>query len=222
MCYNLSMNNLDSKALHKFSYGLFVLSAKGGKENGCIINTAMQVTSNPLKISICVNKSNYTLDMIIQSGKFNVSVLSNDATFDIFKHFGFQTGKKVNKFSAFNNKYSLNGLPYIETGANAFFSASVDRYIDLGTHVLIIASVTESKVLSSTPSLTYEYYLNNIKPKPQAKVVSETQSNKKVWVCKICGYTYDDNVEKVPFEDLPDNWTCPLCKHPKSDFELLK
>lgn len=216
------MNNLDSKALYNFSYGLFVLSANGSKENGCIINTAMQVTSSPLKISICINKSNYTLDTIIQSGKFNISVLSEDATFDVFKHFGFQTGKKVNKFPAFDNKYSSNGVPYIEKGANAYFSCEVDRYIDLGTHVLILASVTESKVLSSTPSLTYAYYLKNIKPKPQAKPVSDKPSNKKVWVCKICGHVYDDNVEKIPFEDLPDGWTCPLCKHPKSDFELLK
>ncbi len=216
------MNNLDSKALYSFSYGLFVLSAKGGKENGCIINTAMQVTSSPLKISICVNKSNYTLDTIIQSSKFNLSVLSQDATFDIFKHFGFQTGKKVNKFPAFDNKYSSNGLPYIENGANAYFSATVDKYVDLGTHVLIIASVTESKVLSSSPSLTYAYYLKNIKPKPQIKQVSDKPSNKKVWVCKICGYVYDDNVETIPFEDLPNTWTCPLCKHPKSDFELQK
>ncbi len=214
------MNNIDNKALYNLSYGLFVLSAKGGKENGCIINTGMQVTSNPLKISICINKSNYTLDMIIQSGKFNISVLSKDATFDIFKHFGFQTGKKVNKLPAFNTAYASNGVPYIKDGANAYFSADVDKYVDLGTHVLIIASVTESKVLSNTPSLTYEYYQNNVKPKPKA--VSDKPNAKKVWVCKICGYTYDDNVEKVPFEDLPDTWVCPLCKHPKSDFELQK
>ena len=216
------MNTIENKAFYNFTYGLFVLSAKGGKENGCIINTAMQVTTSPLKISICVNKSNYTLDMIIQSGKFNVSVLSEDATFDIFKHFGFQTGKQVDKFPAFDNKYSSNGLPYIDKFANAYFSATVDKYIDLGTHVLIIASVTESKVLSSSPSLTYAYYLKNIKPKPQAKTISDKPSNKKVWVCKICGYVYDDNVEPTPFEELPDTWTCPLCKHPKSDFELLK
>ncbi len=216
------MNNIDNKALYNFSYGLFVLSSKGGKENGCIINTAIQITSSPLKISVCVNKSNYTLDMIIQSGKFNVSVLSQDATFEIFKHFGFQTGKKVHKFPAFENKYSSNGVPYIEKGCNAYFSCNVDKYVDLGSHVLIIASVTESKVLSSTPSLTYEYYLKNVKPKPQTKPATDKTSTKKVWVCKICGYVYDDNVEKVPFEKLDENWTCPLCKHPKSDFELQK
>ena len=216
------MSTIDNKALYNLSYGLFVLSAKGGKENGCIINTAMQVTSNPLKISICINKSNYTLDMIIQSGKFNISVLSQDATFDIFKHFGFQTGKKVNKFPAFNTEYSSNGVPYINEGANAYFSAEVDKYVDLGTHVLIIANVTESKVLSATPSITYAYYQSNVKPKPKAKADTNNPNAKKVWVCKICGYVYDDNVEKVPFEDLPDTWVCPLCKHPKSDFELQK
>ncbi len=213
------MGNIDNKALYNLSYGLFVLSAKGGKENGCIINTAIQLTSNPLKISVCINKSNYTLDMIIQSGKFNISVLSTDATFEIFKHFGFETGKKVNKFPAFNVQYASNGVPYVQDGANAYFSANVDKYIDLGTHVLIIGTVTESKVLSKTPSVTYAYYQANIKPKPTKKPATETSNGKKVWVCKICGYVYDDNVEKIPFENLPNDWVCPLCKHPKSDFE---
>ncbi len=215
------MSNIDNKALYKFSYGLFVLTSKGGKENGCIINTAIQVTSSPLKISICINKNNYTLDIIIQSGKFNVSMLSTSSTFDVFQNFGFQSGKKVDKLSNFEHSYSENGLPYITKGTNAFISANVDKYIDLGTHVMIIANVTESKVLSDEPSLTYEYYLSNIKPKPK-KVETGKQNAKKVWVCKICGYTYDDNVEKIPFEELPDSWTCPLCKHPKSDFELQK
>ena len=214
------MSNIDNKALYKISYGLFVLTSKGVNENGCIINTALQVTSTPLRISVCVNKNNYTLNMIIQSGKFNISVLSQEADFSIFKRFGFQTGKNTNKFANYDYKYATNGVPYIENGANAYLSAKVYKYIDLGTHVMIIADVTESKVLSNAPSCTYEYYLTNIKPStPKVEVKKD---GKKVWVCKICGYVYDDNVEKVPFEELPDSWTCPLCKHPKSDFELQK
>ncbi len=210
---------INTVAFQKLSYGLFVLTAKdGSKDNGCIINTVMQVAENPTRISIAVNKKNYTHDMIINTGLFNVSVLTEDVPFRVFEHFGFKSGKDVNKFE--KNDVLLrseNGIYYIPKYTNAFISAKVVKTEDLGTHTLFIAEITESDMLSNAPSVTYSYYFEHIKPKPQIK-----ESAGKVWVCKICGYIYDEEVESVPFEKLPDDWVCPLCKHPKSDFVLQK
>ena len=259
---------IDSKSTQKFSYGLFVLTAKTNKDSGCIINTAIQVTSEPYKVSIAVNKNNYTLEMILESKKFNISILSESATFDIFTRFGFQSGRNVDKFDGFDAPTSTNGIKYIGSDkANAFISCEVENTLDLGTHLLIIANVTEAQILSDVPSATYAYYFKNIKPKPQTapagkvytcqlcgyeydeskekvpfdklesdwacplccseKSVFKAQEKApevkkaKVYVCSICGYKYDESKEKVPFDELPSDWVCPLCKHPKSDFELL-
>ncbi len=211
------MNNLiDSKSAQKFSYGLFVLTAKTFKDNGCIINTAIQVTSDPFKISIAVNKNNYTLGMILLTNKFNLSILSESATFDIFKHFGFQSGSDVDKFINYKAETSQNGLKYIGSDmANAFFSCEVEESLDLGTHVLIIGKVTEAKILSDVPSATYAYYFKNIKPKPQP---NPEATSGEVWVCSLCGHEYVDAKEKVPFKDLFDDWCCPLCGASKSEF----
>ncbi len=211
------MNNLiDAKSAQKFSYGLFVLTAKTFKDSGCIINTGIQVTSEPYKVSIAVNKNNFTLGMILESKIFNLSILSENATFDIFTRFGFQSGKDVDKFEGFKAETSSNGLKYIGSDkANSFISCKVDNTLDLGTHILIIGSVTEAKILSDVPSATYAYYFKNIKPKPQPKV----EENKgEVWVCNLCGYEYVDANEKVPFKDLPEDWCCTLCGAPKSEF----
>ncbi len=208
----MSNNLIDSKATHKFSYGLFVLTANYKKQSGCIINTAIQLTSDPLKISIAVNKNNYTLEMIKQTKEFNVSVISENASFDLFKRFGFQSGKDVDKFKDFACNKSSNGINFIEQGTNAYFSAQVESMLDVGTHTLIVAKVTESKVLNDTPSATYAYYLNNVKPKPQ------TTASGDIYYCPLCGYEYDESKEKVPFKDLPSDWTCPLCGSPKSVF----
>lgn len=205
---------MDMKAMYKLSYGLFVLTAKrGDKDNGCITNTAIQVTSEPNRISIAVNKANYTHDMVLETGKFNVSIISEKADFDLFKHFGFQSGRDVDKFADFTDcARAENGIFYITKGTNAVISAEVEQCIDLGSHTLFIAKVTDLMVLDAASSATYEYYQNNIKPKPQA--VGTTPTGQTIWRCRICGYEYVG-------EELPEDFICPLCKHPASDFEKV-
>jgi len=205
---------MDQKVLQKLSYGLFVLTANmDGKDNGCIINTACQVASEPLMISVSVNKANYTCDMIAQTRKLTISVLSEEAKFDTFKHFGFQSGKNTDKFAGYTNcKRVANGTMAVTAGTNAYISAYVQQQIDLGSHMLFIAQVTDGAILSDVPSATYAYYFANIKPKPEA--VGKTPEGKTVWRCKICGYEYVG-------DELPEDFICPLCKHPSSDFEKV-
>ena len=204
---------MDPKAMFKLSYGLFVLTAREGeKDNGCITNTAIQVTSEPNRISIAVNKANYTHGMVLRTGKFNVSILSQEASFDTFKHVGFQSGRDVDKFADFTAcKRAENGIYIITEGTNAYISAEVEQTVDLGTHTLFIAKVTDLDVLSKVSSATYEYYQNNIKPKPAAPAAS---AGKTVWRCTVCGYIYDG-------DPIPADFICPLCKHPASDFEKV-
>ena len=197
--------------MFKLSYGLFVLTAKDGeKDNGCIINTAAQLTSNPNRISIAVNKTDYTHDMILKTGVFNVSILTTEAPFDLFKYYGFQSGRDVDKFPGDGFPRSQNGLIYIQGCTNAFISGKVVEAHDYGTHTLFVADVTEAQVLSGAPSVTYAYYFDHIKPKPQQPAEKKTG-----WVCKICGYIYEG-------EDLPADFICPLCKHGAADFEKIK
>ncbi|MGI5888428.1 MAG: flavin reductase [Oscillospiraceae bacterium] len=205
---------MDKKAMYKLSYGLFVLTSKSGeRDNGCITNTAIQVTSEPNRIALAVNKMNFTHDMMHEAGKFNVSVISTDADFELFKHFGFQSGRDVDKFARYTDcSRSENGLLYITKGTNAFISADIEKEIDLGSHTLFIAGVTDMQVLSSTPSATYEYYQSSIKPKPQPP--AEGKRGRVVWRCRICGYIYEG-------EELPADFICPICKHPASDFEKV-
>ena len=200
---------MDTNALFNIGYGLYVLTANDGvKDNGCIINTVMQVTSNPLQIGIAVNKQNYTTDIIKKTKKFNISILTEDSSFEIFKHFGFQSGKSVDKFANFyDTKRSPNGLLYITQNTNAFMSAFVKQEIDLGTHILFIGQLVASEILSDRPTVTYAYYHNNIKPKPQ-------EAKKSGWRCKICGYIYEG-------KELPPDYICPLCKHGAADFEKI-
>ena len=203
---------MNQKAMYNLTYGLFVLTASlDGKDSGCIINTAGQVTTNPNRISIAVNKTNFTHDLVKKSGKFNVSILSEQADFEIFKHFGFQSGREVDKFAGYSAcKRSENGLFYITEGTNAYISATVEQTIDLGSHTLFIAAVDDMEVLADVPSTTYAYYQSSIKPKPEAK----PQSGKTAWRCTVCGYIYEG-------EELPDDFICPICKHPASDFEKV-
>ena len=197
------MAEINKNSLFKLSYGLFVLSSEN---SACIINTCMQVTDTPLTISVTINKNNNTYEMIKKCGKFNVSVLSEKATFDLFKHFGFQSSRDVDKFASFDGKaISENELYYITKGTNAFYSGKVINEIDCGTHTIFIAEVTEALELESTPSATYDYYHKNIKPKPEAAASGK-------WVCKICGYVYEG-------DELPADFVCPWCLHPASDFE---
>ena len=205
---------MDKKAMYKLSYGLFVLTAKEGeKDNGCIINTAIQAASTPNQMSICVNKANDTHDMIMRTGEFTVSVISQRASFDLFKHFGFQTGREVNKFADFTAcDRGQNGIYYITEGTNAYISVKVDKTEDLGSHTMFIGEITDMEVLSGDASATYEYYMNYIKPKPQE--AGKTEDGQTIWRCTICGYEYVG-------EELPEDFICPLCKHPASDFEKV-
>lgn len=203
---------VDQNALFKLSYGLYLLTAKDGdKHNGCIINTAVQLTDTPKRITIAVNKANHTHDMILSSRAFNLSVLTTSAPFALFQHFGFRSGRDVEKFDAkYETRMSNNGLVYLNQFCNAFISGKVIEARDYGTHTLFVAEITQAKVTSNEPSLTYGYYFDHIKPKPQP-----VEESKPGWVCKICGYVYEG-------EDLPADYICPLCKHGAEDFEPLK
>ncbi len=200
--------NIEPEAMFKLSYGLFVLSAKDGeKDNGCIINTVTQVTDTPKRITVTVNKANLTHDMILKCGKFNVSVLTTDTPFSLFETFGFVSGNEKDKFLDIDYKtVADNGILYLTKYTNALISAQVISSRDLGTHTEFLAEITQGKVLSDTPSMTYQYYFDNVKPKPKKK---------KGYVCKICGYVYEG-------EPLPEDFICPLCKHPASDFEPIE
>lgn len=205
---------MDNKAMYKLSYGLFVLTAKDGdKDNGCIINTAIQAASEPNQMSICVNKANLTHDLVKKTGVFTVSVISEKASFDLFKHFGFQSGRDVDKFAGFTDcKRGANGVFYVTKGTNAFISVKVTKMEDLGSHTMFIGEITDMEVLDDAASCTYNFYQSNIKPKPQP--VGTTSTGETVWRCTICGYEYVG-------EELPDDFVCPLCKHPASDFEKV-
>lgn len=205
---------MDKKAMYKISYGLFVVTANAGdRDNGCITNTLAQVTSEPNRVSLTVNKSNFTHDMIVQSGSFTASVISCDADFSLFKHFGFQSGRDTDKFAGYADcKRSSSGEMIVTRGTNAYISAKVCQTVDLGTHTMFIADVTDMEILSQAQSATYEYYQSNIKPKPEA--VGTTPAGETIWRCVICGYEYVG-------EELPDDYICPICKHPASDFEKV-
>ena len=202
---------VEPSAMFSLSYGLFVLTARdGAKDNGCIINTVTQLTDSPKRISIAVNKANLTHDMIVKTGEFNVSVLSNDAPFAMFQHYGFQSGRDVDKFAGVQGlARAVNGIYYIPYSTSAFLSGKVTQTIEFETHTLFIADVTEAQTLSAVPSMTYAYYFANVKPKPAAL---EKQTG---WVCKICGWVYEG-------EELPPDIICPLCKHGAADFEKLQ
>ena len=196
--------------MYSLSYGLFVVTAREGeKDNGCITNTVMQVTTTPCRISVTINKGNYTHDMIARTGIFNVSILSEKADFGIFKHWGFQSGRDTDKFAEGGAEVrTANGLRYVPEYANAVISGKVVEEHEYDTHTLFVAEVTEAAVLSNVPSVTYQYYFDHIKPQPQPT------TEKTGYVCKICGYIYEGDT-------LPEDFICPLCKHGAADFEKL-
>jgi len=199
---------LDPTALFNISYGLYVLTSHDGQRDcGCISNSVMQLTDTPLRIAVSVNKKNHTCAAIENSGIFNISVLTESATMDLFRHFGFQSGRDVDKFAGSDAPVSENGLRYLPDVSNALISGKVDQVIDCGTHLLFIATVTQAENLSKEPSMTYSYYFANVKPKPQPK-----KEEKHGWRCRICGYEYEG-------EELPPDFVCPLCKHGADDFE---
>ena len=199
---------MDRKVMQKITYGLFVLTAREGeKDNGCIVNTASQVTTTPNRIIVTVNKENYTHDMIQRTGVFNLSVLDESAEFSVFQRFGFQSGRDTDKLEDFVCLRSENGIVYIPEMTNAYISAKVISAMDLGTHTMFLAEVTGGDVLSDRESVSYTYYHKNIKPSANVK-------KKKGWICQICGYVYEEEV-------LPEDFICPICKHPASDFVKL-
>ena len=199
----------DMTALFKIGYGLYVVTCNDGKkDNGLIVNTVSQVTSDPNRVAVCINKQNYSHHIIKQTGKMNVNCLSVEAPFSVFQHFGFRSGRTVDKFADFEGKRSDNGLLFLTSSINAFMSLEVESYTDLGTHGMFICLVTEARVMSDKDTMTYTYYQKNVKPKPETE-------GKKGFVCKVCGYIYEGDT-------LPDDFICPLCKHGAADFEPIK
>ena len=205
---------MNKKAMYAISYGLFVVTARaGGRDNGCITNTVAQVTAEPNRISVAVSKGSHTCGMIQESGCFTASVISEKADFGLFKRFGFQSGRDTDKFAGYDAvRRAENGTLIVTEGTCAWISAKVEQTIDLGTHLLFIAEVTDMDVLGGDPPATYAYYQEHIKPKPEA--VGKTEDGKTVWRCRICGYEYVG-------EELPEDYICPICKHPASDFEKV-
>ena len=206
----VSAGDVDKKAFNKLSYGVEVLTTQvDGKDYGCIINTACQVGSgDPKVVTISVIKKNHTCDMVLKAGRFNVSILTEDAPYSLFQHFGFQSGRDVDKFADVSyNTHTANGIRYIPEHVNAVLSCEVVETRELENQMLFIANVVEAKVLSNGPSCTYSYYHAHIKPKK-----NPAPEQKECWVCKVCGYVYEG-------ADMPDDFVCPLCKHGKDDFE---
>lgn len=204
---------MKDSSMYKISYGLYLVTAnQNDKDNGCIINTLSQVTSIPNRVSVTISKNNYTHNMIKESKKFNVSVLDINTDFNLIKHFGFVSGQDKNKFDDFTAcKRSQNGLFYLTEKANAYISGNVISEIDLDTHTMFIADVTECVNLNEIQSLTYEYYQNNIKPKSTTPI---NPKNSVTWVCEVCGYVYEG-------ENIPNDFICPWCKHGVEDFEKV-
>ncbi len=204
----MSAQVFDQKALYQLGYGLYVLTTRDGKkDNGCIVNTVMQVASNPPVIAVGVNKQNYTCEIIQKTGVLNINSLTEDTPFEVFKHFGYQSGRDVDKFDECTPDRSENGLIVLPRHIKGFLSLAVDRETDLGSHMLFLCTPTEGKLLSDEEAVTYSYYQKNIKPKPQPE-------KKKGFVCRICGYIYEG-------ETLPEDFVCPLCKHGAEDFEPI-
>ncbi len=199
---------IENSAMYKISYGLYMLTTTDGeKQNGCIVNTVAMLTDNPKRVTLFVNKANYSNELLKKTGVFNVSVLTESAPFELFKQFGFVSGRDTDKFAGGEYEKSENGLYYLSSNANALLSGRVVDSYDYGTHTLFVAEITEAKKLSDERSVTYEYYQQNIKVKPQVKA----EGDKEKWVCTVCGYVHEG--------PLPDDFICPWCKHPASDFK---
>ena len=205
------MAEINSKALFKIGYGLYVVTTNDGKrDNGMICNTVVQVTGEPPRLAVTINKANYTHDVIRETGKMNVCTLGKNAPFSVFEDFGFRSGRDSEKFSSAGFTRSANRLAVLSHYSNSFFSLEVESYTDLGTHGMFICAVTEAQILSDEQTMTYDYYQSDVKPKPQA--ASAASGGTKHWVCPICGYVYEG--EGQP----PADYLCPLCKHPGSEF----
>ncbi|SDW11802.1 Flavorubredoxin [Kandleria vitulina] len=199
----------DMTALFRLGYGLYVITTNdGNRDNGCIVNTVTQVAENPNRLAVCINKNNYTDHIVSKTGKLNVNCLSEEAPFSVFERYGFKSGRSVDKFEGLSVKRSDNGLVILPQYINAIMSLHVESSVDLGTHNMYICTIEEARVVSNANTMTYTYYQNNVKPKPETE-------GKKGWVCTVCGYVYEG-------ENIPDDFICPLCKHGVSDFEKIE
>lgn len=199
---------MDINIISKIGYGLYVMSVHDeSKDNGCIINTAMQVSDTPLRLAVTVNKKNYTCEIASKNKEFNISILSESTPFSIFKTFGFVSGRDVDKFKEISFKRSKNGLSYLSKNVSGYMSCRITDEINLGTHKMFICDLVDSKILSNEEPVTYAYYHKYIKPKPS----SEKKDSKKGWRCVVCGYMYEG-------EELPEDFICPICKHGIADF----
>ena len=202
-------NKNDLTALFNIGYGLYVVTSHDGQKDNClIVNTVTQVTNTPNRIAVAINKENYSHHVIRQTGKMNVNCLTTEAPFKVFETFGFVSGRNVDKFKDCTPLRSGNGLAFLPRYINSFMSLKVEDYVDLDTHGMFICSVTEARVLSDKETMTYTYYQNHVKPKPQTE-------GKKGYVCQICGYVYEG-------DPLPEDFICPLCKHGAADFEPIQ
>ena len=205
-------NKMDMTALFKIGYGLYVVTSNDGKkDNGLIVNTVMQVTDSPVRVAVAINKKNYSHDVIRASGKMNVNCLSTEAPFKVFEAFGFKSGRDTDKFEGCNPNRAANGLVYLPHYINAYFSLSVESYVDLGSHGMFICSVTEAETVSNVESMTYSFYHANVKPKPQKGL---PKTDKKRYVCTVCGYIHEG--------ELPEDFECPLCNHGREVFEEIE
>ena len=201
---------IDKNALFNIGYGLYVVTCNDGiKDNGLIVNSVTQVTNSPARIAVTINKQNYSHDVIKNKGKMNVNCLTTDAPFSLFETYGFQSGRNVDKFKDVKTNRSKNGLVVLPNHINSFMSLEVEQYIDLESHGMFICKVFEALVVSNMPTMTYDYYHKNVKPK------SNTKKEVKGYVCKICGWVYEG-------ETLPSDIVCPTCKHGADDFEKIE
>ena len=201
-------NKNDLTALFNIGYGLYVVTSNDGtKDNGLIVNTVSQVTDSPNRVAVTINKRNYSHHVIKQTGVMNVNCLDVTAPFSVFQNFGFQSGRTADKFAGIDELRTDNGLRFLPRHINSLLSLKVENYVDLDTHGMFICSVTEARVMATTETMSYTFYQNNVKPKPETE-------GKKGFVCKVCGWVYEG-------EELPDDIVCPLCKHGAADFEPI-
>ncbi len=199
---------VDSRAFYAIGYGLYVVTTReNGKDSGLIVNSVIQIASNPTVLAVCINRSNYSCGVVQRSGKMNVNVLTEDTPFQVFQRFGFQSGKDTDKMKGLVYGRSENNLPFLREYTNAFFSLKVQNTVTFPSHVMFLCTVEESATLGNGKSMSYAYYHASVKPKAKP-------AKSKGWVCKICGYVH-------PEETLPADFICPICKHPASDFEKL-
>ncbi len=203
---------MDKSVIFNLSYGLYILTAKGEeKDGGCVVNTVMQICDNPIVGVVSINKSNYTHDLVMETGKMNISILTEDVKMSIFERFGFQSGKNVNKFEGFESvDRAINGIYYLTDFTNGYISCEVVEHIDFISHTLFKIKMVDGQVFNNNKSVTYDYYHKNIKPKP----ASAGNLDSKGWVCKICGHILEE-------EEIQEDYICPICKHGASDFERI-